>query len=457
MANHDDMGERESVRGRLEQAIAQPDRTAARADLARAHPAEIADVIESIGYEQRRRVWQMLEPAVRGKVLLEVHGQVRDQLIEDADPSDLITAIGRLQADKLADLDARLPPTILEASVRAMDADRRRRYEQLRAYPDDTAGGLMDADALTVRADASLALAQHYLQDLRRRNGTLPEHIDNLIVVDAEGGFAGVVSLAALLTMDPSCSVRDAMSADVAPISVDTPATRVARLFQDHDWISAPVVDARGLVVGRITIDDVVDVIRTEGESAALRAVGLSDSTDLLAPVVASVRRRTPWLGVNLLNGLAAAWVIHLFGAEIEQVVALAVLMPVVAGMGGVTGIQTLTLVTRAMALDHINVKNARRVLANEIGAALVNGMLWAGLIAGVVVLWLGNTALALVFGIALLFNMLNGAISGTVIPLLLRRLGMDPAVAGGVLLSAATDIFGFACFLGLAAVIVLP
>jgi magnesium transporter len=271
------------------------------------------------------------------------------------------------------------------------------------------------------------------------------------MVIDTQGHYQGVLALADVVSLDPRRRVSAAMQPEVVGIPATMPAPKVARLFQDRDLVSAPVVDEAGRLLGRITVDDMVDVLQDQAEHAVLAPAGLDEEQDMFAPVLSSARRRTIWLGVNLLNALIAAWVIGRFGGVIEQMVALAVLMPVVASMGGVAGNQTLTLVTRGIALDQVGRANARRLLAKELGVALVNGLFWALVVGAVALAWFGSTSLGLVFGAAILLNMVNGTVAGTLVPLGLSRLGIDPALAGGVLLTALTDVVGFASFLALA------
>lgn len=420
------------------------------------HPAEIADLFESLPTASRPSLWQQLDAARSGEVLLEANDEVRSQLIRESAPEHLAFAMAKLDMDKLADLYDEVPPAVMDAVVEAMHVQRRRILETLRAFPEDSAGGLMDLDAITVRSDVTLEVVQRYLRWLRRSKGALPEVIDTLMVVDQQGRYEGVLSLADVVSLDPQRTVASAMRQDLEGISADMPARKVARLFQDRDLLSAPVVDAEGRLLGRITVDDMVDVIREEADHYVLAPAGLHEEMDMFAPVLASARRRAVWLGVNLLNAFIAAWVIGQFGGSIEQMVALAVLMPVVASMGGVAGNQTLTLVTRGIALDQVSGANAWELLRKELGVALVNGVLWSLVVGGVAMVWFHSPSLGIVFGAAILINLANGAVTGTLIPLGLARVGIDPALAGGVLLTALTDVVGFASFLALATVFIL-
>ncbi len=415
------------------------------------HPAEIGRVLESLAPKERLLVWKAVEPKIKGEVLLETYEEVRDQLIRSTAVGDLVIAVRQLQLDELVDLSEKLPKPVLKATIRAMDAQRRQRFKAMSVYPEDTAGGLMDADALAVRADVTLYVVQRYLRHYRRRRGSLPEHTDSIVVVDRDNRYLGLLPLTHILTLKPNVIVGQIMDRRIQGIHAQTTERRVARFFEDRDLVSAPVIDDQGHLIGRITVDDVIDVIREEGEQLVMRRAGLDENVDLFAPVLSSAMRRAVWLGVNLINAFIAASVIRLFDAAIEQLVALAVLMPVVASMGGVAGVQTLTLVTRAIALEQVARGNARRLLLRELSVGLVNGVFWALLVTLVAALWFNNVQLALIFAVALIINLLNGAMTGTLVPLLLNRLGIDPALAGGVILTAATDVIGFFSFLGLA------
>lgn len=415
------------------------------------HPAEIGRVLESLAPKERLLVWKAVEPKIKGEVLLETYEEVREQLIRSTAVGDLVIAVRQLQLDELVDLSEKLPKPVLKATIRAMDAQRRQRFKAMSVCPEDTAGGLMDADALAVRADVTLYVVQRYLRHYRRRRGSLPEHTDSIVVVDRDNRYLGLLPLTHILTLKPNVIVGQIMDRRIQGIHAQTTERRVARFFEDRDLVSAPVIDDQGHLIGRITVDDVVDVIREEGEQLVMRRAGLDENVDLFAPVLSSAMRRAVWLGVNLINAFIAASVIRLFDAAIEQLVALAVLMPVVASMGGVAGVQTLTLVTRAIALEQVARGNARRLLLRELSVGLVNGVFWALLVTLVAALWFNNVQLALIFAVALIINLLNGAMTGTLVPLLLNRLGIDPALAGGVILTAATDVIGFFSFLGLA------
>ena len=419
-------------------------------------PAELADIIEACKAPIRPWLWRAADDKQRGESLTEVHGDVRAQIIGAADPEHLISGLRHLQMDELADLEPDVPNEVFTRVLDAMTAEERTRFEMLRRYPPDSAGGLMDIDAPAVAAAGDLASVQRYLRDIREREGTLPEHLDSVFVVDEAHRYRGRLTLGDLLALPADTSVATALKTDIDAIAADTPADDVARRFEDEDLLSAPVVDVEGRLLGRITVDDVVDVIRGEGENAMLGRAGLDKDVDPFGSIASAVKRRTLWIGIHLVNALIAASVIGLFQESIERLVALAVLMPIVAGVGGVGGTQSLTIVTRGLALDQIGPANAPRLFTSELAVSVINGLIWASILGCVVYFWFGNLGLAAVLAGALLFNLMNGAVVGTGLPLLLERFGIDPAIAGGVLLVAATDILGFLIFLGLATALLL-
>ncbi len=411
----------------------------------------LADLLESLPRSERIRVWDVVDPDIKGDVLVEAHGEVRAQLIDASSAEDLAKAMQRLDLDALSDLYDELPPGVVGAVLAGMDAQRRARFALVREYASDTAGGLMDVDAIAVRPDISLAMVQDYLALYRSRAGRLPDSLDALAVTGLDGRYLGRLTLTDLVSLNGSQRVQDTMDTSLAAIPATMEATHVARIFEDQDLVSAPVVDASGRLIGRITVDDVLDFVRRQADHTAMAVVGLDEETDTFAPALASARRRAVWLGVNLLNALVAAAVIGLFERTIERVVALAVLMPVVSSMGGVAGTQSLTLVIRAMALDQINRANRWRLLRRELAVAWVNGLIWACAVGLLASAWFANDRLSLVFGAAIVINLVAGVTIGTLLPLILERLRIDAAIAGQVLLVAFTDTFGFFVFLGMA------
>jgi len=413
------------------------------------HPAEIAHLIESLPHTERNALWGLVHPTDEGDILIRLNDEVRTRFIDAMSESELIAATKGLEIDDLVDILSDYPEEVIQRLLQSMDADYRLRLESVMSYPEDTAGGLMNTDAITVRADISLDVVLRYL----RLHGEIPESTDNLIVINREGHYLGTLALTDLLTKDPSLSVEEIINRDVEPIEADTGAKEVASLFETLDLISAPVVDRQNRLIGRITIDDVVDVIRDEAEHSLMSMAGLHDEEDMFAPVVISSRRRTVWLGVNLLTALLASWVISYFDQAIEKVVALAILMPIVASMGGVAGSQTLTLVIlRSIALGQVGHSNAWRLINKEILVGLLNGLLWATVVSLISYLWFDDVGLGFIIGAAMLVNLIVAGIAGAAIPILLHKIGVDPALAGGVLLTTVTDVIGFLAFLGLAA-----
>jgi magnesium transporter len=416
------------------------------------HPAEIANLFESLPSEHRPIVWEQVNPEFEGDVLLHVNDNVRATLMREMDSHELVAATEGLDTDDLADLLPEMPEDVIQQVLKSLDEQHRRRLDMVLPYPEDTAGGLMNVDAITVRADINLEVVMRYL----RRLGEIPETTDSLMVVDRSGNYLGMLSLTDLLTRDPAASVSEVMSQEVDGIPATTPEAKVANLFERRDLITAPVVNSEGKLLGRITIDDVVDVIRDQADHDFLGMAGLSEEEDIFAPVISSSRRRAVWLGVNLLTAFLASWVIKQFDATISQLVALAVLMPIVASMGGIAGSQTLTLIIRAMALGQVNARNATKLLNKELLVGMLNGFIWAIIIALAAYFWFGSQALGLVIGAAIIINFLAAALTGATLPLLLKKLGADPALAGGVILTTVTDVIGFFAFLGLAALFLI-
>lgn len=420
--------------------------------LATMQAPRLADLLESLSPEERITIWDSIDAQLKGDVLVEAHGEVRAQLIDASTPEELAKAMQRLDLDELSDLYDELPGEVIDAVLAGMDAQRRARFDLVREYEQDSAGGLMDVDAIAVRADITLSMVLGYLTLYRSEEGRLPDQLDALSVTDLNGRYLGRLALADLVSLGGGQKVHEVMDTSLSPIPATMPAVRVARVFEDQDLVSAPVVDAAGRLIGRITVDDVLDFVRAQADHSAMAVAGLDEEADTFAPALASARRRAIWLGINLVNALIAAAVIGLFDATIERIVALAVLMPVVSSMGGVAGTQSLTLVIRAMALEHVNRANRWRLLRRELAVAAINGLVWAAAVGLLASAWFGNAQLSLVFGAAIVINLVAGVTIGTLIPLVLERLRIDAAIAGQVLLVAFTDTFGFFVFLGMAA-----
>ena len=416
------------------------------------HPAEIARLLESSPSRQRRLIWEMLDHKNDGEVLLEVGEEVRNNLMESMDDESLLAATKGLDVDDLADLLDELPETVVKQALKGMDYQYRTRLEGVMNYDEDTAGGLMNTDTITIRPDVTLDVVLKYLR-LRKE---MPQNTDNIIVVDRYNHYLGTLSVTALLCTDPEKTVSESMDNDYISINADTLANEVTNIFEDRDLVSAPVVDKNNILLGRITIDDVVDVIREESEHTVLNMAGLTDEEDIFAPVLPSTRRRAIWLGINLLTALIASGVISLFQETIEQVVALAVLMPIVASMGGIAGSQTLTLVIRGIALGNISSTNSKSLLVKEISIGLLNSLLWACVIGVLSSYWFNNYLIGVVIGIAMIANLGFAALSGVLIPIMLKRIGVDPALGGGVILTTITDVIGFSSFLALGTIFLL-
>jgi len=410
------------------------------------HPAEIAQLLESLPPAQREIVWEFVEPEVEGEVLVELSDNIRAGLIREMEPEELAAATENLEVDDLADLVADLPENVTRQLLKSMDLSDRERLNRVLAWPEDSAGGLMNTDTVSVRADATVEVVLRYL----RMRGDLPERTDSLFIVDRRSRYLGAVPLARLLTAEPERSVADHLDIDSPRIAPDLPAHEVARLFQDRDLVSAAVVDNEGQLLGRITVDDVVDVISEEAAHSVMSMAGLHDEEDVFAGVLVSTRRRLLWLGINLITAFMAAAVVRPFEGTIEKVAALAALMPIVASMGGIAGTQTVTLIIRGLALGQVQWANARWLLFKEIAVGGVNGVIWAVVVAAVTVSWFGTWRIAAIIGAAMVINLLVAAIVGVVVPLALRRLRIDPALSAGVILTTFTDCIGFATLLGL-------
>ena len=416
------------------------------------HPAEIAHLLESLPADLRETVWEQVPPEAEGEILTNLNEEVLATVIKGMDPDQLVAATEDLETDDLADILPEIPQDVVQELLLTMEQQDRERLNAVLSYDEDTAGGLMNLDTVVVKTDTSLDVVLRYL----RRRGEIPETTDTLFVVDREGHYLGQLPLTTLLTSDPGKMVGDVMEQDEEAIPASMSAREVANRFEQRDLISAPVVDEHNILLGRITIDDVVDVIRDDAEHSLMSMAGLNEEVDLFSPVLTSTRRRAIWLGINLLTALLAAWVIGLFEGTIQKFVALAVLMPIVASMGGIAGSQTLTLVIRGVALGQISGSNARRLLSKEIWVSVWNGLIWAVVLAVIADLWFDDYRLGLIIAAAIIINLLVAAIAGASIPLLLRRLGADPALGGGVILTTVTDVVGFFAFLGLATVFLM-
>lgn len=416
------------------------------------HPADVAHILEALPLDDRLTVWQLVKSERDGDILLEVSDAVRETLIADMDDHEILAAAKDLDADELADLAAELPRDVVHELMETLDAQQRERVRSALSYEEDQVGALMDFEMVTIREDVSLEVVLRYLRRLKE----LPGHTDKLFVVDYDGVLKGVLPIKRLLVNDPEKQVAEVMASDPVTFHPDEDAYEAAQAFERYDLVSTPVVDKSGKLIGRLTIDEMVDLIREESESEVLSMAGLREEEDIFASVWKSLRNRWAWLAVNLVTAFVASRVIGLFDGSIEKLVALAALMPIVAGIGGNSGNQTITMIVRAMALDQIGTSNSTRLLRKEAGVGLLNGLIWGGVI-GLVVYWLYDSwSLGLVMTAAMTLNLLLAALMGVLIPMTLARLGRDPALGSSVMITAMTDSGGFFIFLGLATVFLL-
>lgn len=416
------------------------------------YPAETASLIESVPPKDRETIWKLIPASIMGAILVNLHEEVAAGIIAITSKKDLISAAENLESDDLVDLLHLLPESLMWVVLESIEKAERSRLESVLSYDDDTAGGLMSLDVITVRPDVSIKDAIEYL----RKRGEMPTNTDNLIVVDRESHIIGILPVSVLLTKDPKSMVSESMDKDVRPIPYQMPAKEVALLFVQRNMLSAPVISENGKLLGRITIDDIVHVIREQADHSMMSMAGLDEEQDMFAPVVVSAKQRSLWLGVNLFTAFLASGAIDLFEDTIDQIVALAVLMPIVASMGGIAGSQTLTLVIRGLALRQIGDANALRLFKKEFLVGVVNGASWAVVVAFIAGIWFHSASVGLLLGIALIINLMCAAIAGASIPFVLDKLGVDPALAGGVILTTITDVVGFVAFLGLATVFLL-
>jgi magnesium transporter len=416
------------------------------------HPAEVAHLLESIPLEQCKVIWDLVDKDNKAEVLINIGDETRNQLIKDMSPEQLVNVAEDLEVDDSADFVQSLPDAVIDLVLHSLDSQHRKRLESVLSFPEDSAGGLMNTDTITVRPEVSLDVVLRYLRLL----GDIPDLTDSLVVVDRENHYLGTLPLSKLLINEPDKIVAEIMDDENEAIPSDMEDNDVAKLFENHDLISAPVVDANNVLLGRITIDDVVDVIREEADHSVLSMAGLNDEEDLFAPIVPSSQRRAIWLGINLITAFMASWVVSHFETTLEKVVTVAILMNVVASMGGIAGSQTITLVIRGMALGQVTRSNRRWIFNKEVMVSLLNGALWALVVAAIATFWFKDISIGMVIAAALMINLFFAASSGVIIPLVLRKFGVDPAIAGSVILTTITDIVGLFAFLGLATLFLL-
>jgi len=416
------------------------------------HPADIAYILEALPFDERLFVWDLVKADRDGEILLEVSDAVRETLIEAMDSHELVAATGQLDTDEIADLAPDLPSEVMQDVFRALSVEEREQLREAMSYDEDSVGALMDFEAVTVREDVTLEAVLRYL----RRFDELPDHTDQLFVVDREERLQGVLPLNLLLVTDPDEMVSNIMADEPLTLQPDEKAQTAAQAFERYDLVSAPVVDAEGKLVGRVTVNAVVDYIRESSETEQLSRAGLREGEDIFASVWDSVKNRWSWLAINMVTAFIASRVIGAFEGSIEKLVALAALMPIVAGIGGNSGNQTITMIVRALALGQVQQESARVLLRKEIGVAMVNGLIWGSLL-GFVAWWLyRSVALGAVMTAAMMLNLIVAAVVGVAVPLLRQRLGYDPAIGSSVMITAVTDSGGFFIFLGLATLFLL-
>ena len=416
------------------------------------HPADVADLLEALPIEDRLNLWEFVKVDRDGEILLEVSDAVRQTLIADMDSSELLAAAEQLDADEMADLAPDLPKDVLQDLMESLDSQNRERLQSTLSYPDDAVGALMDFDIVTIREDITLEVALRYL----RRLGKLPDLTDKLFVVDRNDILLGILPLKRMVVSDLNAAVVDVMAIDAVYFHPEDIADEAAAAFERYDLVTAPVVDANNKLVGRITVDEVMDYIRGESESDKLSMAGLREEEDFFASVWKSVQNRWAWLAINLITALVASRVIGLFEGSIQKIVALAALMPIVAGIGGNSGNQTTTMIVRGLALGQIAAHNMQSLIKKELGVSLINGVFWGGMLGIIAFALYGNYKLGLVMMAAMTLNLLLSAIMGVTIPLIMTKLGRDPAVGSSVLITAVTDSGGFFIFLGLATIFLM-
>ena len=420
--------------------------------LSNLHPADIADILESLPIEGRLIVWDLVKVENDGDILVEVSDAVRQTLIADMDSTELLAAAEYLDTDEIADIAQDLPEDVLQNLLESLDVQNRERLESALSYPESTVGALMDYDVVTIRDNVNLEVVLNYLRKL----GKLPSNTDKLFVVNSNGIILGILPLKAIVVSDQMAKVKDVMSSDPVLFGPDDLAEEASDAFERYDLITAPVVDKKNKLIGRLSVDAVVDFIKEDAENEKLSMAGLREEEDLFSSIWKSVKNRWAWLAINLVTAIVASRVIGVFEGSIEKVVALAALMPIVAGIGGNSGNQTTTMIVRGLALGQVNLTNIQRLIYKELGVALLNGILWGSVLGAFAFILYENIYLGLVMTGAMILNLLLSAVMGVMIPLLLSKFGRDPAVGSSILITAMTDSGGFFIFLGLATLVLL-
>ena len=424
----------------------------AKTQIKEVHPAEIARLLEAIQPKDRSILWPDIDILIQGEILKEVNEDVQSQLISEMTVDDLVKATEKLDSDDLADLVPNLPESAVHSLLLTLDFKHREHLNKILSYPEDSAGGLMNTDFITVRPDVTIRAVIRYLRLLKE----MPVDTDQVFVVDRNFNYLGSLLITTILTEEPGQTIQNLINSEHSkPISAETDETEVALLFEERNLISAPVIDEKNQLVGRITIDDVVDVIRDQAEHSVMSMVGLDEDEDVFAPILLSSRRRSVWLGVNLITAFIAVYFIGLFEATLQQKIALAILMPVVASMGGIAGTQTLIIVTRGIATGRVSAANIRLLINKEVAVSLLNGFIWSIVIGLITFYWFSDLLLSFIIALAIIVNLVVAAFSGAFLPLMLTKLKIDPALAGGVILTTITDVIGFVAFLGLAALFI--
>lgn len=413
---------------------------------------DVAFLLESTPAKSRAVLWQLIDPEFHGDILEELSEDVRNGIIRQMMPEKLADALEDMDTDDLAELLRGLPDAIFQEVLRSMDEQDRQRAEQALSFGEDTAGSIMNTDTITLRPEVTVDVILRYL----RLKGDIPEDTDAFYVVNRHDKLIGLVPVIRLLTATADMTVEELMDEEAERIPVDMPEGEVAKMFERYNWVSAPVVDKDNHLLGRITIDDVVDIIREEAEHSMMSMAGLDDEEDTFAPVLKSTQKRSIWLGVNLVTALLAAMVSDMFEETLSQLAVLAILNTIVPSMGGVAGSQTLTLVIRGMALGHVSGGNSRWLIGKELAVGALNGIIWAVLIAGVVALWKDDLILGAVIAFAMMINMVAAGLAGATLPLLIKKMKIDPALAGGVILTTITDVVGIFAFLGTATLMLM-
>jgi len=423
-----------------------------RGKLDQMHPADVAYILEALPIHERLAVWELVKAERDGEILLELSEPVRESLIRTMDSEELVAAVEQLDTDEIAELAPDLPDEVIQDVFQSLPVAEREQLRAAMSYPEDAVGALMDFDVVSIREDVTLETVTRYL----RRLDELPDHTDQLFVVDRDQRLKGVLPIAKLVVTDLDKPVGEVMLKDFVTLYPDDKAQDGAQAFERYDLVSAAVIDQAGKLVGRVTVDAVVDFIRETSEADALAKGGLRETEDVFAPVWQSVKNRWTWLAANLVTAFIASRVIGVFEGSIEKLVALAALMPIVAGIGGNSGNQTITMIVRALALGQIQVEQARKLFAKEIGVAVANGLIWGGILGAIAYGLYGNVKLGLVMTLAMTLNLLLAAVMGVVIPVTMAKLGRDPAMGSSVLITACTDSGGFFIFLGLATLFLL-